>query len=154
MRGLALISVILATPALAQTCPSPPGWAKPVRHLAARTPEMRFALATGMTARLELRAARDVKLAAPTTRKVKPRSSAGLAAVDVAKPGKLEVILSNATYVDLVRDGKILQSTGHTDLRSCPGIRKSVTFDVVPGRYTVQLIDAPERSVLIATTLR
>jgi len=34
------------------------------------------------------------------------------------------------------------------------GIRKLVTFDVVPSRYSVQLTDAPERTVKLATILR
>jgi hypothetical protein len=96
----------------------------------------------------------DVKLAVKTDRKAKWNTSAGLAALDVAKPGKLDVILSNATYVDVVRDGRVLKSIGHTDLKTCTGFRKSVSFDVVPGRYIVQLTDAPARTVKMATVLR
>jgi len=72
----------------------------------------------------------------------------------VAKPGKLDVILSNATYVDLVRDGRVIRSTGHTDFKTCPGLRKIVEFDVVSGRYIVQLTNASEKSVKLATMLR
>lgn len=154
MRTVAVLTLLVATPAFAQTCPSPAGWAKPTRHLAARAPEMKFALATGTSTQLELRAGKDVKLAAKTDRKLKPRTSAGLAALDVTKAGKLDIILSNATYVDLVRDGRILKSTGHIDLKTCPGLRKSVAFDVVPGRYIVQLTGAPEKSVKMATVVR
>lgn len=154
MRTVAVLALLVATPALAQTCPSPAGWAKPVRHLAARAPEMKFALATGSSTQLELRASKDVKLAAKTDRKAKPRTSAGLAALDVAKAGKLDVILSSATYVDLVRDGRVLKSVSFAMPKDCAGIRKSVTYDVVPGRYIVQLTDAPARSVKMATVLR
>ncbi len=154
MRTLVLVAMLVAGPAVAQTCPAPMGWNKPVRHLAARAPAMKFALATGSSTLLELRGAKDVKLAAKTDHKAKPNSSAGLAALDVTKGGKLDVILSNATYVDLVRDGRVLQSTAHTDLKTCAGIRKSVAFDVVPGRYIVQLTDAPARTVKMATVLR
>ncbi len=154
MRTLAVVVLFFGTPAFAQTCPSPSGWDKPVRHLAARAPEMRFALATGISTQLELRAGKDVKLAAATDRKAKPGTSAGLAALDVPKPGKLDVILSNGTYVDLVRDGRVLKSTSFAMPKDCAGIRKSVTYDVVPGRYIVQLTDAPARSVKMATVLR
>ena len=154
MRTVALLALLVATPGLAQTCPSPAGWAKPTRHLAARVPEMKFALATGASTQLELRAGKDVKLAAKTDRKLKPRTSAGLAALDVTKAGKLDIILSNATYVDLVRDGRVLKSASFAMPKDCEGIRKSVTYDVVPGRYIVQLTDAPARSVKIATMLR
>lgn len=155
MRMIAsLLMILVAAPAVAQTCPAPSGWDVPAKHLAARSPDMKFALATGTSAQLELRANKDVQFAVDSGRKPKANSSAGLAAVDVAKAGKLDIILSNATFVDLVRDGQILKSTGHSSLATCPGFRKLVSFDVVPGRYIVQLNDAPERTVRMATVLR
>lgn len=154
MRFVVALAFLTATPVVAQTCPAPAGWDKPAKHLAARTPEMKFALATGTSTIIELRAAKDVKFAVESKRTAKPNASAGLAALEVSKAGPLEVILSNATYVDLVRDGAILKSTSHSDLKACPGFRKSVLFDVVPGRYIVQLTDAPERTVKLATLLR
>jgi hypothetical protein len=72
----------------------------------------------------------------------------------VTKAGKLDVILSNATYVDLMRDGRTLKSTGHTDLLTCQGLRKSVSFDVVAGCSIVQLTNAPEKSVKMAAVMR
>jgi hypothetical protein len=153
MRIQAAAALAIAWPAIAQTCPSPTGWDKPVKHLAARAPAIKFVLATGSSTLLELRGAKDVTLAVAPDRKAKPNTSAGLMAIDVAKTGKLDVILSNATYVDLVRDGRVLKSTGHTDLKTCTGFRKSVSFGVVPGRYIVQLTDAPARTVKMATVL-
>ena len=154
MRSVVLLTLLVASPAFAQTCPSPAGWAKPARHLAAREPEMKFALATGTSNEIGLFAAKDVKLAVTTDRKPKPDTMAGLAALDVKKAGTLDVILSSATYVDIVRDGQVLKSTGHTDLKQCAGFRKSVAFEVTPGRYIVQLTDAPDKSVKMATILR
>ncbi|MEP6786668.1 MAG: hypothetical protein ABI898_13165 [Sphingomonadales bacterium] len=153
MRSVAVLALLIATPTFAQTCPSPTGWDKPTKRLAARAPEMKYALATGASDLIELRGANDVKFAVNSGRKPKVGTSAGLAALDVAKAGKLDIILSNATFVDLVRDGIILKSSGHTDLKTCAGFRKSVSFDVVPGRYIVQLADAPERTVKMATVL-
>jgi hypothetical protein len=154
MRTIAILALLVATPAFGQSCPSPTGWAKPARHLAARAPVMKFALATGTSNEIGLLSAKSVKLAVKGDRSPKPGSTAGLAALDVAKAGKLDVILSNATYVDLVRDGRILKSTGHTDFKTCPSLRKSVAFDVVPGRYIVQLTNAQDKSVKMATVLR
>ncbi|MES2291643.1 MAG: hypothetical protein V4530_18095 [Pseudomonadota bacterium] len=152
MRTIAVLALMTVTPAMAQTCPAPAGWDKPAKHLAARVPDMKFALATGTTTQIELRAASDVNFAV-AEREPKPRTSAGLAALDVPKAGKLDVILSNATFVNLVRDGATLKSTGHNDLKTCAGFRKSVSFDVTPGRYIVQLTNAPERTVKMATVL-
>lgn len=154
MRTVAVLALLVATPAFAQTCPSPSGWAKPTRHLAARVPEMKFALATGTSTEIGLLPAKDLKLAVAGQRPPRPGSTAGLAALDVGKPGKLDVLLSNAAYVDLVRDGRTLKSSAHTDFKTCPGLRKSVSFDVVPGRYIVQLTNAAGKSVKMATLLR
>ena len=152
MRSLLFIGALIATPAAAQTCPSPAGWAKPTRHLAARAPEMKFVLATGTSTEIGLLSATVV--AVTGARPPRPGSTAGLAALDVGKPGKLDVLLSNTTYVDMVRDGRILKSSGHTDYKACPGLRKSVSFEVVPGRYIVQLTNAADKSVRMATVLR
>ena len=154
MRTLALLAISMASPLMAQTCPSPAGWANPVHHLAAHTAELKFALATGTSNEIGLLRANAVRLVVKGERPPKADSSAGLAALDVTTQGKLDVILSNATYVDLVRDGRALKSTSHTDLKTCPGLRKSVSFDVVPGRYIVQLTNAPEKSVKMATVMR
>ncbi|MFZ4747420.1 MAG: hypothetical protein ACOYLK_11075 [Sphingomonas sp.] len=72
----------------------------------------------------------------------------------MTRQGKLDVILSNPTYVDPVRNGHTLKSNSHTDLKTCPGRRKSVSFDVVAGRYIVQLTNAPEKSVKMAAVMR
>ena len=154
MQRLVGLALLVSGPTMAQTCPSPPGWDKPVKHLAAASPDMKFALATGTTTELALRQCRGMKLAARSEHTARPCSPSGLAALDVAKAGKLDVILSTATYVDLVRDGQILKSSGHSDLKACNGFRKSVTFDVVPGRYIVQLTDAPAQTVKMATVVR
>ena len=154
MIRFALLAAFVATPALAeQACPAKTIWDKPVRHLAARAPEMRFALKTGIATDLTLLPANKVKLAISSDR-VKPGTSSGLAAIDVERAGKLDVALSTATYVDLIRDGKALKSVSFGNPRNCDGVHKSVTFDVKPGRYVVQLTNAPEAKVRLATVLR
>jgi len=115
---------------------------------------MKFALATGTSTDIGLLPAGQVTLAIAPTRPAKEGATAGLAALDVKKGGTLDVILSAPVYVDLVRDGRVLQSTGHSDLKACPGLRKSVSFVVVPGRYIVQLTDGRDKSVKLATLLR
>ncbi|MBA3896113.1 MAG: hypothetical protein H0X36_03030 [Sphingomonadaceae bacterium] len=112
---------------------------------------MRFALKPGEAVRLTLALAKAVKLALKPAREPKAGSFEGLAAIDVSRAGKLSVALSSATYVDLIRDGKALKSAGHERLADCTGIHKTVTFDVTPGRYIIQLIGAPERTVEMMT---
>jgi hypothetical protein len=141
----------LAGPVWAETCPSPQGWAKPERRLAARTPDMKFGLKPGGTVQIGLLPQNAVKFAAG---RVTRKGYAGMAALDVAKAGTLQLVLDNKTYVDLVRDGKALPLAGEPHAHGCPGIQKALDFKVTPGRYLVQLSGSPAQSVKIASSLR
>ena len=142
----------LAAAATAQ-CPALPGWTAPMNVRAALSREGALGMTAGKAYRLALAPAPSVRLAAEGRHTAKAGRWAGMAALDVTRRGKMTVVLSSATYVDLVRDGVILTSVDHTMLAACPGLHKSVTFDVVPGRYLVQLTDAPDRSVVFEATL-
>ena len=139
--------------AAAATCSLPAGWTTPAPVRAAITREMRFALKPGKAYSLSLAPAPAVRLAGQTRHIPKPRTWAGLAAIDVTTRGKLTIALSSATYVDLIRDGVTLTSIDHARTEACPSMHKTVTFDVVPGRYLVQLTDAPDRNVVIEATI-
>ena len=138
----------VSAPALSQACPRPAGWAKPARHLTAAQPRFRFALKPDSSAELALRPVRSVTLA--TKKPGRTSGYAGLAAIDVAKAGKLDVLLSERAYVDLVRNGQPLKSAAH-GRKNCNGIFKSVSFDVAPGRYIVQISDSEAKTLRIAT---
>lgn len=148
---VALLAAGAAGPGWAQDCPNPQGWAKAERHLAARTPDMRFALKPGGALRIGLSPPARVKFAAGRPSR---RGYAGMAAIDVAKPGTLSLATGNSVYVDLVRNGKALPLAREPKTNGCPGIRKMLDFKVLPGRYLVQLSGSPARSVRIATSLR
>lgn len=155
MRSLIIASLLLAWggQAAAQTCPTPEGWTTPSRHVSAKNPRLRFALEPDSSAQLELHVQRSVVLA---TKEGKPGwmdRFAGLAAVDVQKAGKLDVALSSRAYVDLVRDGRTLQSVEHRRV-NCNGVFKVVTFDVEPGRYIVQVADSQARAIKVGTAQR
>lgn len=145
MRFLLAAMTLIATPALAQpACTLPDGWAKPtIARAAVKGDALRYALKPGQTVNLGL--ARTVTFAAKPGRAPKPNSYAGIAALDIAKAGTVAVSLSNRAYVDLIRDGKTIASTSHRE--GCGGVRKTVNFAVTPGRYLIQLADAPEARV-------
>lgn len=73
--------------------------------------------------------------------------------LDVPKAGKLDVIMSTAICVDLVRNGQAVKSTAHTSLQGYKGYRKLVTSAFVCGCYIFQLTDPPERMVKLAAQL-
>ena len=155
MRVSIVASLLMAWSgqAAAQACPEPTGWAVPTRHVAAKNARLRFALEPDSSAQLELHVQRSVQLATKEGKSGWMNRFAGLAAVDVTKAGKLDVLLSQRAYVDLVRDGRTMQSTEHRRAK-CSGIHKVVTFDVEPGRYVVQLTDSQARSIRLATVQR
>jgi len=139
--------------AAAVVCPAPASWAKPATHTAARSPAMKFALPANGSSTLTLFPTDKVSLPG-YTRKPKPFTFAGLAALDVPKAGKLDVVLSDSAWIDLVRGGKAVASSDHAMTTGCPGMRKRVTFDVSPGRYVVQISEAGAASIRMGTILR
>jgi hypothetical protein len=143
----------LSAPALAQECPRPEGWAKPARHAAARLPRFRFGLKPNTSALLELNVQRSVVLATKEGKEGWLDRYAGLAALDVEKPGRIDVLLSNRAYVDLVKDGQTLKSVDHGRL-NCNGIFKRVSFDVQPGRHALQITGSQAKFVRVATVTR
>jgi hypothetical protein len=150
---LVALALTISAPVAAETCAVPKGWDKPTPHLAARKAPFKFALAVGPATRLTLLPAAEVTPVVGSDHKAKAGTSAGLAALDIARVGKLDIALSTAAYVDLVSDGKIAASSGHRNGNACTGIRKIVTFDVKPGRYVVQLSDAPGTSIVMQASL-
>jgi hypothetical protein len=149
-----LIAALLlagAGPAWAQSCPKPQDWTKPERHLAARSPDMKFGLKPGGTVQIGLLPQRQVKFASG---RVTRKGYAGLAAIDVPKAGTLQLAVDNRTYVDLVRGGKPLALAGEPKTKGCVGVQKILDFKVAPGRYLIQFSGSPEKSVKIASSLR
>jgi hypothetical protein len=133
MMGLLLmmLAATVAEPGVACPVDIQPGAAV---HAAARTPNFKFALPVGGPTRLLLAPANSVRLAAKSPHAAAATSSAGLAAIDVERAGKLQVRLSSKTYVDLLRNGTIVAASSHARYTAnCP-LHKSVTFSVTPGR--------------------
>lgn len=71
----------------------------------------------------------------------------GMIRVDVAKAGRLQVALGEGAWIDLVRAGSVVASVEHGHGPSCSGIRKIVAFDVEPGAYVLQIVNAPRASI-------
>lgn len=69
----------------------------------------------------------------------KPGSNGGLAELTVAEPGTYRVALATGAWIDLVQDGKALESTAHGHGEACTGIRKIVDFALTPGQYVLAI---------------
>jgi hypothetical protein len=78
----------------------------------------------------------------------------GTIPVEVRKAGRLVVALDAGAWIDLVRDGAVVKSVAHGHGPACSGIRKMVEFDVTPGRYQLQIVNAPTASIHAMAVLR
>jgi hypothetical protein len=91
-----------------------------------------------------LRPVEKVDFAPAPGRAPKPGTFGGTYQFNVASVGTYRIALEAGAWIDVVRDGKIIDSVARTEGPACSGIRKIVDFSLVPGRYTLQLSGAKE----------
>jgi len=92
-RLAAGLAVMVVSPSVAQTCPSPLGWDEPLLARPAEVTGTHAALATGSSTLREPNGASGVNVVGISDRKPRPGTSASVAALDVPKPGKFDVML-------------------------------------------------------------
>jgi len=146
-------------PAACPTTPAPlpaglEGWAAPAPLTAAKT--------AGYASDAKLKIGQAFDAALPGTPEVtyalrpeKPGGSVsygGIFAVDVARAGTYTIALSTGAWIDVVRDGKSLQSSTHGRGPACTTLRKMVAFPLEPGRYLVQIAanGEPKIGIMVA----
>lgn len=78
----------------------------------------------------------------------------GMIPVEVKRAGRLVVALDAGAWIDLVREGVKVKSVVHGHGPECSGIRKMVEFDVKPGRYLLQIVNAPAVSIRAMAVMR
>jgi hypothetical protein len=102
-------------------------------------------------AALQLLPNATVSFILPPARQPKsPDSFGGLIAADVPRAGSYQVTLSAEAWIDVIQDGRFLDSIAHSGKRGCADIRKSVRFDLKPGHVTIQVSGAPASSIKLA----
>jgi len=96
-----------------------------------------------------------VKFALAPARKAKGDADNGAAVTIAALPraGRYQVTLSADAWIDVIQDGAAAASVDHTGMRECPGVRKSVRFDLKPGPIVIQISGAAETRMLLAIRL-
>jgi hypothetical protein len=113
------------------------GWGKPAGA----------ALALGREATLALEPAAQVEFKPALARPAKEGTFGGFFPIDVAAAGHYRIALSAGAWADLVQKGERLKLAGHGHASSCSGIAKIVEYDLQPGRYWLQLSNAPEAAI-------
>ena len=66
-------------------------------------------------------------------------SYGGIFAFTVAQAGTYRVAEGSGAWIDVVKDGKAIESTAHGHGPDCSTVRKMVDFPLEPGTYTLQI---------------
>lgn len=101
-----------------------------------------------------LRPNAEAGFVAPPERAPKPESFGtvvNLAAVGA--PGVYEITLSAEAWLDVVQNGARAKSIDFSGQKDCPGVRKSVKFELAAGTATVQISNAETASILMTIAL-
>ena len=70
------------------------------------------------------------------------------------KPGVYQVTLSDEAWIDVVQDGRYARAVGNTGRGDCPGLRKSVQFELTAAPFVLQLSGAVPDRITIAIGAR
>jgi hypothetical protein len=96
----------------------------------------------------------DVAYTLPPAKKKKDAGAAAfggmLAFAAPEKPGIYQVTLSGEGWIDLVQNGAALDSADHSGAKNCPGLRKSVRFNVGAAPVALQVSGVPGDSIKVA----
>src|SRR5262245_42613875 len=71
-----------------------------------------------------------------------------LAAVE--RTGTYQVTLSSDAWIDVIQDRKFVRSTGSSGRSDCPGVPKSVRFELEPAPIVLQLSGALSGTIVVA----
>ncbi len=101
---------------------------------------------------LKLDPATNISYPVALERKPKNESSFGgvLTFASPTQPGTYQVTLSGEAWIDVIQNGRPLPSKAHSGKRDCPGVRKSVRFELQDAPLVVQLSDVPSETIKIA----
>jgi hypothetical protein len=101
---------------------------------------------------LQLRPIDEAALSMPPERAPKqPANRGGYVTFTVDKEQTIQVTLADFAWIDLIKGSTYLSPVSFTGAHGCPGVRKSVRFDVQPGTLTLQVSDVatPTLAILV-----
>jgi hypothetical protein len=103
---------------------------------------------------LQLAAAAQVTLALPAGKKTAADSSyAGLARLSLRQPGSYRVSVDQSVWIDIVADGKMIESADFQGRPGCLAPHKIVQYSLPAGReLLLQLSGAPNAGVRLTIT--
>ncbi|GLS22479.1 hypothetical protein GCM10007874_54970 [Labrys miyagiensis] len=66
------------------------------------------------------------------------------------KASLYQVTLSDEGWIDVIQDGASVKSGAFSGAKGCPGLRKSVRFDLKPGPVTLQISGVKAQTINVA----
>jgi hypothetical protein len=96
-------------------------------------------LTVGKAANVALPSTADVKYATQPEKPGGSVSHGGMVAFRIAEAGTYRVALGSGAWIDVLKNGKAIESTAHGHGPECSTIRKVVDFPLTPGRYVLQI---------------
>lgn len=66
------------------------------------------------------------------------------------RPGLYQVTASGDAWIDVVQDGRFVKSVGSTGRRDCPGLRKSLRFDLRQAPFVIQVSGVASETITLA----
>ncbi len=128
------------------------GWAGAPALAAATGAANRPTLEAGRAAKLALAPMPQVQFAPPPDRSFDQASFGGLVRFQVAEKGVYRVAAGSAAWLDVVADGRAVESTAHGHDRQCVGVRKMVDFPLEPGEHLLQVAGSPTQEMTVLVT--
>ncbi len=108
-------------------------------------------IAIGRAYAVALRPTESVAFRLPPERAPKPGAfGATVGVANIEAPGQYQITLSDEAWLDVVQGDARGKSIGFSGQKDCPGLRKSVRFDLAAGPLTVQISNAPGEAVNLA----
>lgn len=115
------------------------GWSQMVPVAAGASAERAATLTLGVGAKAALLPTPTLSYPLRPEKPGGPASSGGLFAFAAPAAGRYRVALGAGAWIDVVRDGAAVVSSTHGHGPDCSGVRKTVDFDLLPGRYLLQV---------------
>ena len=83
-------------------------------------------------------------LSLPTPPEREPGKDTFAAVVSLPKldAGRYQITLSDEAWIDVVENGERVKSNDFSGQKDCPGVRKTVRFDLTAGAATVEISNA------------
>jgi hypothetical protein len=88
--------------------------------------------------------------AVPPERAPKAGTFGGVVKTSIDKAGLYQITLSDEAWIDVVQNGASVKSAGFSGQRACPGVRKSVRFNLAAGPATLQISNAESAKIDLA----